>query len=144
LLNEIIAAGGTTALTNKVTRKEIAEWLDLPQGQSTWHVAQTADGEILGFQWIGDWEDLPPEACEIGTFVKIGKTGLGVGSKMFAATQKAARAMGYSWIRAEIRADNEGGLAYYQSRGFEDFGRKDSVTLDDGSHVSKVLKRYDL
>jgi len=84
LLNEIIAAGGTTALTNKVTRKEIAEWLDLPQGQSTWHVAQTADGEILGFQWIGDWEDLPPEACEIGTFVKIGKTGLGVGSKMFA------------------------------------------------------------
>ena len=64
------------------------------------------------------------DAAEIATFTKIGKTGLGIGSALFRATEKAARGLGYTWINANIRADNAGGLAYYQSRGFEDYGRK--------------------
>ena len=51
---------------------------------------------------------------------------------------------GYVWINAEIRADNTGGLIYYQSRGFEDYGRIKDYRLDDGMVVDKVLKRYDL
>lgn len=144
LLNEIIAIGGTTAMTKPMSRDDLEGWLMADQDCSTWHVALTEDGDLLGFQWIGPWGDLPPEACGIGTFVKAGRTGLGIGSKLFDASVNAARALGYTWMDAEIRADNEGGLAYYQSRGFENYKRKDGVVLDNGTEVSKIHKRYDL
>ncbi|MCH2066968.1 MAG: GNAT family N-acetyltransferase [Shimia sp.] len=144
LLNEIIAIGGTTAMTKPMSRDDLEAWLMADQDCSTWHVAMTDDGTLLGFQWVGPWGDLPPEACGIGTFVKVGRTGLGIGSKLFEASVTAARALGYTWMDAEIRADNEGGLAYYQSRGFENYKRKDGVRLDNGTEVSKIHKRYNL
>lgn len=144
LLNEIIAIGGSTALTAPLSRDEISGWLLGDPDRAVWHVAMDAKGQVLGFQWVGPFGDLPPEACEIGTFVKSGRTGLGIGSKLFDATKKAAQALGYNWINAEIRADNAGGLAYYQSRGFEDYKRLTDIPLDDGTLVSKICKRYDL
>ncbi|WP_338019733.1 GNAT family N-acetyltransferase [Sulfitobacter sp. PR48] len=87
---------------------------------------------------------MPPEAANIATFVQIGQTGLGIGSALFEATRTAARAMGYLWINANIRADNEGGLIYYQSRGFQDYGVIEGYRMADGQIVDKRLKRYDL
>lgn len=143
LLNEIIAAGGTTALTEPLSRQQVWDWLSADAGKSVWHVAEI-DGDILGFQWIGPFANLPPEACEIGTFVKQGKTGLGIGSALFEATKGAARAMGYTWINAIIRADNTGGLIYYQSRGFRPYDRTKAVKLGNGQVVDKIAKRFDL
>ena len=143
LLNAIIAEGGTTAMTQPLTPQALGDWLQADADLSAWHVAEM-DGEILGFQWIGPYPGLPPDACEIGTFVKVGQTGLGIGSKLFDATKRAAKALGYAWIDAEIRADNEGGIIFYQSRGFRTYGRKEGLELDNGLVVDKVLKRYDL
>lgn len=144
LLNEIIALGGTTALTEPLTRDALADWLFANADRSAWHVAIDEHGELLGFQWIGVWPDLPPEACDIGTFVKTGRTGFGIGSALFDATRQAALNLGYDWINANIRADNLGGLTYYQSRGFRDWGRLENIALADGTRVDKCLKRYDL
>lgn len=145
LLNEIIEIGGTTALTSPLSRGALSDWLNANPEKSAWHVANADDGMLLGFQWIGPYQpDLPPEACDIATFVKAGQTGLGVGSRLFEATKQAALDLGYDWINANIRADNTGGLIYYQSRGFRDWDRIDAATLFDGTTVSKILKRYDL
>ncbi len=143
LLNEIIAIGGTTALTGEVGRDDILGWMRRPKG--AWHVAETEEGEILGFQYIAPGaEYLPSEAAEIATFAKPGKQGLGIGSKLFQATRVVAKQLGYAWINANIRADNESGLAYYQSRGFEDYGRIEGYRMADGRVVDKILKRLDL
>jgi len=141
LLNAIIATGGTTAMTAPVTAEEIAGWANAPR--SAWHVAEQA-GEIVGFQWVEPWEALPPEAASIATFTAEGRTGLGIGSALFAATEPAARALGYAWINAEIRADNAGGLAYYQSRGFRTWKQVTDVEIAPGFVVDKIWKRYDL
>jgi L-amino acid N-acyltransferase YncA len=69
---------------------------------------------------------------------------LGIGSALFAATRKTAKALGYKWINANIRADNEGGLIYYQSRGFQDSRGIEGYELTDGQVVDKRLKRFDL
>ncbi len=143
LLSEIIEIGGTTALTGAVSGVDVQGWIDNSR-RAAWHIAETDDGELVGFQWIEEVSTLPPEAAEIATFVKVGQTGLGIGSKLFAATKAAAEELGYEWIRANIRADNEGGLTYYQSRGFEDYGRIDGYRMGDGQIVDKVLKRYNL
>ncbi len=144
ILNTIVSAGGTTALTSALSRDELGGWLMADPGKAAWQVAETEMGDILGFQWVGPFGELPPEACEIGTYVKSGQTGLGIGSQLFAATKAAARDMGYVWIRAIIRADNSGGLAYYQSRGFEDYEVVRDVALDNGQRVDKRCKRYTL
>lgn len=144
LLNSIIDAGGTTALVRSVEQSDIAGWMAAAPDRSAWHVAVTVPGEILGFQWIEPADYLPHDAAEIATFVRIGRNGLGIGSALFKATEIAARQMGYAWINANIRADNEGGLIYYQSRGFRDYDRWTGYRMENGQIVDKVLKRYDL
>lgn len=145
ILNAIIAIGGTTAMTGQIDAAYFVNRMQTAPEASAWHVAETEAGEILGFQWIAPGGDyLPPEAAEIATFAKPGRQGLGIGSKLFEATKAAAKRLGYGWINANIRADNAGGLAYYQSRGFEDYGRIDRYRMANGQIVDKILKRYDL
>lgn len=141
LLNEIIAEGGTTALIRPVTGDDLAEWM--ATDRSAWHVA-TQGESVVGFQWIAPAEYLPEEAADIATFVKMGQTGLGIGSALFEQTKSAARRLGYLWINANIRADNGGGLIYYQSRGFRDYDSWQDYRLENGQLVDKVLKRFDL
>ncbi|WP_259939808.1 GNAT family N-acetyltransferase [Sulfitobacter sp. M368] len=144
LLNEIIREGGTTAFTNEVTRDTLLGWFAQAPDQSVWHVAEDPKGALLGFQSIEPKAKLPAAACDIATFVQVGQTGLGIGSKLFEATRKAAVALNYEWINATIRADNSGGLAYYQSRGFEDYARHPNVLLGNGMYVDRISKRYNL
>lgn len=144
LLNAIIERGGTTARVIPVTRQDMVDALLIAPDQSAWHLAENASGEILGFQSIKPNAALPPDACDIATFTRVGKTGLGIGSLLFAATSAAARRLGYDWINANIRAENELGLAYYQSRGFEPYTRLTSVPLDNGQLVDKIVMRFDL
>lgn len=144
LLNAIIRKGGSTAITQEITRETLLGWLEQTPPNSIWHVAEDDRGAILGFQYVKPHAQLPPEACDIATFVKLGTTGLGIGSKLFETTKTAARDLGYSWINATIRADNTGGLAYYQSRGFEDYARLPNQKLCNGQIVDKISKRYDL
>ncbi len=144
LLTAIIVKGGTTAKTKPVTRHTLLGWMAAQPHKSAWHLAENDKGEVIGFQYIEPHADLPADACDIATFVRLGSTGLGIGAKLFDATRSASHALGYRWINATIRADNAGGLAYYQSRGFETYARKRNVTLEDGSLTDKISKRFDL
>ncbi|MGZ2255676.1 N-acetyltransferase family protein [Roseobacter sp. A03A-229] len=144
LLNEIITIGGTTALTRPVTGEDLKDWMTSAADRSAWHVAVNDDEAVVGFQWIAPNSKLPEGAVDIATFVQVGQTGLGIGSALFNATARAAKALGYSWINATIRADNTGGLTYYQSRGFRDWRFDEDVQLDSGQRVDRVSKRYDL
>ncbi len=144
LLNAIIAQGGTTALTRPVTGDDLAQWMAFAPDRNAWHVAVDAQERPVGFQWIEPEASLPPQAANIATFVQIGQTGLGIGSALFDATRKAAKELGYVWINANIRADNEGGLIYYQSRGFQDYGIIEGYRMGNGELVDKRLKRFDL
>jgi L-amino acid N-acyltransferase YncA len=141
LLNEIIAVGGTTARTEPVRAGDFIPLLTGPA--SACHVAEVGV-EIMGFQFIEPSGALPPEAADISTFVRRGKTGLGLGSALFEATAQAARDLGYRWINATIRADNAGGLIYYQSRGFRDWRHLHDQRLANGMRVDKICKRFDL
>ncbi|WP_300011525.1 GNAT family N-acetyltransferase [uncultured Roseobacter sp.] len=144
LLNEIIEIGGTTALTKPVTGDDLKDWMAGHSSGSAWHVAVNEQEEVVGFQLLEPHPKLPPDAVDIATFVKVGQTGLGIGSALFDATAKAAKELGYVWINATIRADNTGGLTYYQSRGFRDWHFDEDVALASGQLVNKISKRYDI
>lgn len=144
LLNDLVATGAGTALTRPIRRQDLADWLGAMAARSAWHVALDGQGALLGLQWIGPGPALPAEACDIGTFVRSGSTGPGIGSRLFDATRQAAIDLGYDWISATIRAENSGGLIYYQSRGFRDWGRLDMITRANGSKVDRRVICYDL
>lgn len=143
LLNPIIETGGTTAMTKTIDAAYIRDWMARAPARSAWTVAES-EGDIVGFQLIAPWDQIPPEACDIGTYVAQDKAGMGIGSALFEATKKAAKKLGYTWINAHIRADNHSGIPYYQSRGFRNWKYVEDVALDDGQVVDKVWKRYDL
>jgi L-amino acid N-acyltransferase YncA len=142
LLNEIIMIGGTTAYVRDKTAEDLMQGMQV--AGSVWVLAENDAGQLLGFQWIEPPNDAQDRVADIATFVRVGGTGLGVGSALFEATRETAKAMGYHVIDAIIRADNSGGLAYYQSRGFETIKLIKDAPLDDGTRVDKIWKRYAL
>lgn len=142
LLNEIVARGGTTAIAAPVSAADIQNWMG--HDKAMWHVAEDDGGAITGFQWIEPHPELPQDATDIASFVRIGRTGLGIATALFEATKKSARDMGYRKIDAIIRANNSGGLAYYQSRGFETIRHISGPQLPDGTHQDRVWTRYHL
>ncbi len=144
ILSEIIAIGGTTALEGPITGDDIQEWMSRGGSMATWIVAEDAPGDIMGFQWAEPNPKLPPEAADIATFAKVGVTGRGIGSAMFQATATALKKMGYSWINASIRSDNQSGLTYYRKMGFVEYAADPTVAMADGTITGKTYKRYDL
>lgn len=144
ILNALIEEGNSTALMTKVTPNGLWQKAEKGGSKAAWHVAVDENGTVQGFQWIAPYPTLPPEAADIATFARIGKTGMGIGSKLFDASKSKAIEFGYEWINANIRADNVSGLAYYKSRGFYDYDKIIGYKMDDGRVVDKVLKRFDL
>lgn len=121
-----IAGGETTA-------RSLAEWMDDGSAYAAWHVAEDTRGALLGFQRIGATADYADGYCEIATFLHKNAP-LSVGSRLFEATARAARLLGYDWIDARIGVGNEGARIYYQSQGFRLFGET----------CAQVVMRYDL
>lgn len=66
----------------------------------------------------------------------------GVGTTLFAATLAAAEERNIEVINATIRADNTGGLAYYEKMGFRTYNMLEKVPLNDGTPVDRIQKQY--
>ncbi len=145
LLNEIIAAGGTTAMEEPLTQDGFADYfLTGPEVFCCQVAEDAATGEPLGFQAVCRYPDLPPGWGDIATFVRRAPRLPGIGTALFPHTVAAAKACALVAINAAIRADNVGGLAYYEKIGFRTYRTLAGVPLGDGTPVDRILKRYDL
>lgn len=145
LLNEIIRIGGTTAFQKETTAKTAADFIHKLQTTGCIYIARDrSTGEFLGYQSLEAYPDLPKTLGIIATFAKVGSVKRGIGSALFAATRKAAPALGFTELDATIRADNTGGLAYYGKMGFQDYSVAKGVLLDDGTPVDRISKRLKL
>ena len=145
LLNAVIARGGTTALEDAFSPEQLAEtYLDGPNVLVCLVAVDTESGRIEGFQTLGRYPNLPDDVGDIGTFARVDGAKRGVGSALFVEMMKQARAFGLSEINATIRADNEGGLAFYTKQGFVDHAVTVAVPLKDGTPVDRIHKRYPL
>ena len=147
LLNEIIEIGGTTAHEVPLTATDMLHHYIQPDHHISTIVADR-DGAIVGFQMLvwpdPDFGKMPDHWGFIGSFVKVGSTGQGIGRALFAATCDAARAAGCRHIDATIRADNASGLRFYTAIGFTDYDIIRDAPLRDGRLVDRVRKRFDL
>lgn len=129
ILNELILAGGTTAHGTLFTEAMMSGYYIKPSRCVSSFVAEI-DGLNLGFQSV-EWSDpdlhdkdsLPADWASIATFVRIGQTGKGVGSALFAQTRLRAKEAGVVTIDATIRTENTGGQIFYARMGFKEYRR---------------------
>jgi len=143
LLNEIIRAGGTTAIENPLTGAEFERWFLSGPDCVACHVAEMRDFSIAGFQALERNSRFPEGWVDVATFTRRPRIA-GVGSALFPATRNYAREAGFTMINATIRADNEAGLAYYAKLGFVDYSVATGVALRDGTPVDRISRRYAL
>jgi L-amino acid N-acyltransferase YncA len=141
LLNEIIEAGGTTALEAPLSPDQLADWFITGEFALTCHVAQAGSG-LAGFQFLNLYENRPEGWADIGTFARRSPKIPGVGTALFSATVSVAKERNIDFINATIRADNGGGLAYYEKMGFRTYNVMEKVPLDDGTPVDRIQKQY--
>jgi L-amino acid N-acyltransferase YncA len=143
LLNDIVHAGGTTAIETPLTEAELSEWF--VTGTPVVSCVMAEQGRSAhGFQMISTYDPMPGGWASIGTYVRIGATGGGIGSALFRRTCANARAAGLTTLKATIRCDNTGGLAYYARIGFRDYDTSPGFALADGRIVGQVHRRFDL
>ncbi|HEU4499101.1 MAG TPA: GNAT family N-acetyltransferase [Sphingomicrobium sp.] len=134
LLNAIIARGGTTALEEPFTAERLdAAYLTGPKVISCVVAIDGESGRLEGFQTLVREPYLPEDWGDIGTFSRVGGTQRGVGSALFVATRERALGLGVAGLYAQIRADNFGGLAFYDKMGFEDYKVDRAVPLNGGA-----------
>ena len=143
LLNAIIAVGGTTAHQTPYTPAQFADHYLTGTHAIACHLAQQGP-MVVGFQVLGLEDGLPDGWADIGTFVTEAARGTGAAAMLFRATKAVAARRGFTAINATIRADNGGGLRYYDKMGFADYAHHPDWALDDGTVVGRVSKRFDL
>ncbi len=141
ILNEIIAIGGTTAIETPLSPEEFDDWFISGEWPLTCYVAETSSG-LAGFQSLSLYGNPPEGWADIATFARQNPKISGVGTALFPATLSAAKERNIEFINATIRADNTGGLAYYEKIGFRTYNTIEKVPLMDGTLVDKIQKRY--
>ncbi len=124
VLNSIILEGRHTALTGHWTPEEEQAFLQGLRPRSEVFVAEAA-GHIVGFQVIEPFVSYTSSmnhVAHMGTYVRAGSRGRGIGRKLAQATLAFAREQGYEKVVIYVMANNELGLAYYRGLGFEERG----------------------
>ena len=143
ILNAIIEIGGTTAFEIPLNAERFGDYFLDGDGFLACLVAEDlASGAPLGFQSLSRDPDLPENWADIATFAQRAPRIPGVGTALFAQTRIEARALALTAINAVIRADNRGGLAYYDRMGFTTYRIAEAIPLRDGTPVDRIFKRY--
>lgn len=145
LLNAIIRIGGTTALETPLDPETFDTWfVSGPDVLCCTTALDPVDGSPCGFQVLSRYGAPGPGWADIGTFARAERKVRGVGTALFQATRARAAELGLASIQAQIRADNTGGLAYYDAMGFSTYQVLAAVPLADGTPVDRICKRFDV
>ena len=139
ILNPLIERGGTTANETVWPVEKMRRMLDGFGPRDFCHAAE-AEGRVVGFQYVEAHPDLDPDTGDVATFVAAEAAGRGVGRALASASFREAKSRGWLRLHAYIRADNAGGLSYYNRIGFRTARVDEARPLRDGTPVDRVAK----
>jgi L-amino acid N-acyltransferase YncA len=89
-------------------------------------VAETMEGQVVGFQTLDRWTKLfhsMDHVGQVGTFVLEQWRGRGLGRQLAAQTLAFARSARYEKLVVFVRAGNTGAQRFYAASGFSPCGR---------------------
>lgn len=147
VLNSVILEGRHTALTNPFTEAEERTFIEGLCGRSALFVAWV-DEAAVGIQSLepdasARYTDSMRHVATVGTWIRAGLRGRGVGRRLAEASFAFARSHGYEKIAIQVLADNERALRFYGALGFERIGvARRHVRLGDRFHDLVHLEKF--
>jgi len=124
VMNSVIAEGKYTIFDRPFSEEEEINFISTLGIRSALHVAEI-DGEITGVQSIDLLTDLAASVQHVatmGTWLRLGCRGLGIGRSLAEESFCFARSHDYRKILIQVLADNHRALRFYRSLGFCDIG----------------------
>jgi len=148
VLEVVVAERVYSAIDKAWTAEEETRYIASLSDRESIHVAvdDAADGPlIIGLQSLERWSPTFPSMAhvgQIGTFLLPQCRGLGIGRRLWTATESFARQAGYRKLVAQVRASNSGALGFYRSLGFKECGRLTDQVILDGIEDDEVLMEF--
>ena len=105
-------------------------------------MAETEAGIIAGVQSLDLWAasiQSMRHVAQLGTFLLPEWRGLGIGRRLFQATNEFARVAGYRKLVIQVRASNGPAQSFYKRLGFEVCGRLARQVIIDGIEDDEIL-----
>ena len=124
VLNSVIAERRHTTVAGYWTPEAEQAFLQNLGPRSEAFVAEVA-GHIVGFQVVEPfvaYASAMDHVAILGTYLHADFRGRGIGRRLAEETLRFAREQGYEKSAIYVLADNEAGLGYYRSLGFEEKG----------------------
>lgn len=128
----------TTFSGDRLSRRSLRRLLHSPSASL---IVAEGHGRVLGYALV-----LLPAGSMRARLYSIataaGARGRGLGSRLLAAAEQAARDRGRAEISLEVRADNMAAIALYSRRGYVEHARIPGY-YEDGAPAIRMRKRLD-
>jgi L-amino acid N-acyltransferase YncA len=151
-------AGGIVGVLDNVTSERVHSAIERPWSvdqqhqylaslspRETFHVALAESGEIVGYQSLDLYAAMLTSMAhvgQLGTFVRPGWRGRGVGRALFRETTSFARSSGYAKFVIQVRASNASARSFYRALGFAECGRFSRQVVIDGMEDDEILMEF--
>lgn len=142
LLEQIARERIHTAIDQPWSAAEQRRYIESQSPREQVLIAESEQGELLGYQVLALYASSIASMAhvgQLGTYVRSGLRGQGIGRRLFEATLGFALSHGYRKFVIQVRATNAAALAYYQSLGFTVCGRYTRHVVIDGVEEDEVL-----
>jgi len=134
-----------SAIDQAWTIEQESRYLESLSPREAFHVAVDAARGVVGFQSLDLWSPLLSSMAhvgQVGTFLLPAWRALGVGRRLWNATESFARNAGYRKLVIQVRASNTGAQAFYGRLGFQQCGRLTRQVMIDGFEDDEVLMEF--
>jgi L-amino acid N-acyltransferase YncA len=145
ILEEIAAAGVYTAISRPWTADQQRRYLASLSPREAVHMAETQQGEIIGYQTLDLWAptlESMAHVGQVGTFIRPDWRRQGVGESLFRCTVDFAREYDFQKFVIQVRASNSGALRFYQRMGFRQCGRLSRQVKIGDQEDDEVIMEY--
>lgn len=145
LLQEITRERIYTAITEPWSAAEQERHIIGLSARETINVAEDRHGNLIGYQVLELWAPTLASMAhvgQVGTFIKAGCRGRGVGRSLFHRTRDFAIESGYRKFVIQVRAGNTAGQAFYAGLGFKECGRLTRQVITDDQEDDEILMEY--
>lgn len=146
VLSVVVAERVHSAVDTAWTTDEERRFLESLSSREAVHVAVDSHAAVVGLQILDRWSPLLRSMAhvgQVGTFLLPAYRGLGVGRRLWVATEAFAGEAGYRKIVIQVRASNTAAQAFYRALGFSACGRlARQVIIDDREDDEVLMERF--
>lgn len=145
VLEVIVAERIHSAIERVWTVSQERLYLESQSSREACHVAVDATRGIVGLQSLDLWSPMLSSMAhvgQVGTFLLPEWRGLGVGGRLWSATESFAREAGYRKLAIQVRASNTTAQTFYRRLGFCECGRLTRQVIIDGIEDDEILMEF--